>query len=58
MKVPLPIRRHEFRYAPCARQTFMRSGVPAAGHMQVYFKSPIAEDDLKSGMPNAPASLS
>ena len=30
----------------------------AAGRMEVYFESPIAGGDLKSGIPNAPAKLS
>ena len=33
-------RRHEFRYAKCARQTFMGGGASAAGRMKVYFESP------------------
>ena len=37
MKVPPPNRRHEFRYAKCARQTFMCGGASAAGRMKVYY---------------------
>ena len=32
---PPPNRRHEFRYAKCARQTFMGGGASAAGRMEV-----------------------
>ena len=39
MKVPPPNRRHEFRYAKCARQTFMCGGASAAGRMKVYYES-------------------
>ncbi len=41
MKVPPPIRRHEFRYAKCARQTFLGGGVSAAGRMEVYYVFPL-----------------
>ncbi len=43
MKVPPPNRRHEFRYAKCARQTFMCGGASEVGRMEVYYKSPAAE---------------
>ena len=32
---PLPIRRHEFRYAKSARRTFIVGGASAAGRMEV-----------------------
>ena len=38
---PPPNRRHEFRYAKCARRTFMGGGASASGRMQVYYKSTI-----------------
>ena len=34
-----PNRRHAFRDAKCARQTFMIGGASAAGRMKVYFES-------------------
>ncbi len=37
---PPPNRRHEIRYAKCARQTFIGGGASAAGRMEVYFESP------------------
>ncbi len=40
VKVPPPIRRHEFRYAKCARRTFMCGRTSAAGHMKVTVKVP------------------
>ncbi|MCI9359770.1 MAG: hypothetical protein HFG65_02225 [Hungatella sp.] len=39
MKVPPPIRRHEFRYAKYARLTFMDGCNPPAGRMEVYCKN-------------------
>ena len=39
---PIAVRRSEFRYAKCARQTFMGGGASAAGRMKVYFGNPIA----------------
>ena len=40
---PPPIRRHVFRYAKCARHTFMGGGASAAGRMKVYFESSAAD---------------